>query len=115
MMDLLEQIKEVIVLIISLVATLVVTISQLVKEIKKKKDLISMQTLNEQLENFIKQAEKYVSFSGEEKKEWVKSCLMQYAITNKITYNDEEVNQKIENLVELSKEVNKRERELEKL
>jgi len=114
-MDLLEQIKEVVVLIVSLIVTLVVMISQLVKEIKKKKNLISMQTLDEQIENFIKQAEKYVSFSGEEKKEWVKSHLMQYALTKKIVYNDEEVDQKIESLVELSKEVNKREKELEKL
>ena len=57
---------------------------------------------------YIEQAETYVHYSGEEKKEYVMTKANQYAIENGIVFNKQAVSAKVEELVELTKEVNAR-------
>ena len=57
---------------------------------------------------YIEQAESYVHYSGEEKKEYVMTKANQYAIENGIAFNKQAVSAKVEELVELTKEVNAR-------
>ena len=55
---------------------------------------------------YIKEAEKFVSYSGEEKKAYVMTKANQFAIENNIPFNEEKVSEKIEELVELTRQVN---------
>ena len=54
-------------------------------------------------------AEAFVNYSGAEKKEYVLTKANRFAIENKIPFNETELSDKIEELIILSKEVNKRE------
>ena len=55
---------------------------------------------------YIEQAEKFVNFSGEEKKEYVMTKANQYAIQNNIKFDSAAVSQKVEELITLTKQVN---------
>lgn len=55
---------------------------------------------------YIKQAESYVNYSGEEKKEYVMTKANRYAIENGIKFDEDAVSNQVEELIALSKEVN---------
>ena len=55
---------------------------------------------------YIEQAESYVHYSGEEKKEYVMTKANWYAIENNIAFDEDVVSEKVEELITLSKEVN---------
>ena len=57
---------------------------------------------------YIEQAEKFVSYSGEEKKEYVMTKANQYAIYNGIAFDEAAVSAKVEELISLTKQVNVR-------
>ena len=60
---------------------------------------------------YIKQAEEFIHYSGTEKKEFVMTKANQFAIEQGIPFNFEIVSQKVEELVKLTKEVNRREKD----
>ena len=55
---------------------------------------------------YIEQAETYVHYSGEEKKEYVMTKANRYAIENDIAFDADAISEKVEELIILSKEVN---------
>jgi hypothetical protein len=55
---------------------------------------------------FIKEAEKFTAYSGEEKKAYVLTKANQFALTNNLKFNENQVSEKIEELVMLTKQVN---------
>ena len=57
---------------------------------------------------FIKEAEKFTSYTGAEKKEYVMTKANQFAIENNIPFNADEVSDKIEELITLTRHVNKK-------
>ncbi len=57
---------------------------------------------------YIKEAEKFVSYSGEEKKEYVMTKANRYAIENGIAFDEEAVSAKVEELISLTRQVNAR-------
>ncbi len=113
-MSTLEEIMTIISACIGLLATITGFLIPMVRSIKAKNRLIAINKLTTELQTLIIEAETFVNFSGEEKKEYVLTKANRYAIDNKIPYNEQDVNQKIEDLVTLSKEVNKREDSLTK-
>jgi len=60
---------------------------------------------------YIKQAESFLHYSGPEKKEFVMTKANQYAIEQGISFNAMLAGEKIEELVKLTKEVNKRDKD----
>lgn len=66
-------------------------------------------TLLDAVSPIVEIAEMFVGYSGEEKKEYVMTKVNQFAIENGIEFNSELVSKKIEELIALSKQVNKRE------
>lgn len=60
---------------------------------------------------YIEEAETFVNYSGEEKKAYVMTKVNQYAIKNGISFDKELVDNEIEEMVKLSKEVNSREKD----
>ena len=55
---------------------------------------------------YIEQAEKFINFSGEEKKEYVMTKANQYAIQNGIKFDSAAVSKKIEEFIAFTKQVN---------
>lgn len=104
-----SQIEEIIT-IISAALGLIITITgfliPLVKSTKAKKSLIAVNKLTGALQNMVIEAEKFVNYSGEEKKQYVMTKAYKYAVENKIPYDENAVSEKIEDLVALSKQVN---------
>lgn len=107
-----ESLREIITIIsasLGLIATIIGFLIPLVKNIKAKNKLVAIKKLTSTLQSLIIDAEAFVNFTGTEKKEYVMTKANRFAIENKITYNEADVSEKIEELICLSKEVNKRE------
>jgi hypothetical protein len=96
---------------VGFLATAVTFCIKFIKSAKAKK--IAEQTLRvtNAVLPFIEQAETFLNYSGSEKKEFVLTKANQFAIDNGIKFNAESVGAKIEELVGLTKEVNKREKD----
>lgn len=106
-----EHIKEIIPIIsaiLGIVITATSLIIPLVKSVRSKKRLASVNQLATILQKLIMDAETFTNFSGAEKKEYVMTKVNRYALENNIQYDEESVSNKIEELIELSKNVNKR-------
>lgn len=106
-----ENIKEIITVIsacLGLVATVTGFLIPLVRNVKAKNKLAALNKLTSTLQSLIVDAETFTNFTGAEKKEYVMTKANRYAIDNKIPYDEQAVSDKVEDMVALSKEVNKR-------
>lgn len=107
-----EKIEEIITIIsacFGILGTATGFLIPLVKNVKAKNKLMALNKLTTTLQAFIVEAESFTNFTGAEKKEYVMTKASRYAIENKLPYDELVVSEKIEDLVALSKEVNKRE------
>ena len=107
-----ENVKEIITIAsacLGLIATVTGFLVPLVKNVKAKNKLTALNKLTTTLQSLIIDAETFNNFTGAEKKEYVMTKANRYAIDNKIPYDAQAVSDKVEDLVALSKEVNKRE------
>lgn len=106
-----ENIKEIISVVsacLGFAATLTGLLIPLVKNVKAKNKLAALGRLATALQLFIADVEQYAHFTGEEKKQFVLTKANRYALENKIPFNEQTVSEKIEELVALTKSVNKR-------
>ncbi len=106
-----ENIKEIITIAsaaLGLIATITGFLIPLVKNVKAKNKLTALNKLSATLQAFIVEAEAFTNFSGAEKKEYVMTKANRYALENKIAFDADAVSDKVEEIVELSKKVNKR-------
>ena len=106
-----ENIKEIVTVAsacLGFIAALTGFIIPLVKNVKAKNKLTALSKLACVLQSLIVEAEQYVHFTGEEKKQYVLTKADRYALENKIPFDEQSVSDKIEDLVALSKSVNKR-------
>lgn len=101
--------------ILSLVATalglLISTLTFLTKFLKNakaKKLAENIIKIGNAVLPIIEKAETFLNYTGEEKKNYVMTEAAKYAISQGIRFDDELVSDKIEELVELTKAVNKR-------
>lgn len=88
------------------VVTTITFLLEFIKNAKAKK--IAEQTVKfcDAIIPYIKQAETFINYSSEEKKEYVMTRANQYAQENRLKFNEEFVSQKIEELIALTKDVN---------
>ena len=91
---------------LGLLCTTIVFLKKFVKNKKLKKVLEKAEEITKEIIPCIMEAEKFVNYTGEEKKNFVMTKLNQLAIINNIKFNEEEISNKIEQLVSLTKEVN---------
>ena len=91
---------------LGLLCTTIVFLKKFVKNKKLKKVLEKAEEITKEIIPCIMEAEKFVNYTGEEKKNFVMTKLNQLAIINNIKLNEEEISNKIEQLVSLTKEVN---------
>lgn len=107
-MDKVEALITIISTILGFVASFTGVLVACVKNIKARKYLEATSKLATALQEFVIEAESLDNFSGEEKKSYVLTKANRYAIENKLPYNEQDVGQVVENLIKVSKEVNKR-------
>ena len=115
MTEIVKELREIIVAVVPVIVSIIFLASMLTKSKKLRKlsdDMIKIETV---IKEYMTGAEEFLNFSGKEKKEWVKTKVNQYCIENGIPYADGLVDDLIENLIYLTKNVNKREKDKEVL
>ena len=93
---------------LGLLITTVTFLSKFVTNAKAKKAMENIVKIGNAVIPYIEEAETFVHYSGEEKKQYVLTKANMFAIENKIKFNEQAVSEKIEELVMLTKQVNKR-------
>lgn len=91
---------------IGLLVTILTIASKFVKNAKIKKALEQTVNITNSIIPYIYEAEKFASYTGEEKKAYVMTKANQFAISNNIEFNEDDISEKIEQLVTLTKQVN---------
>lgn len=97
--------------IITVITLFITTVSFLIKSVKSSKAQKNAKAeiqLNDILLKLMEEVEKYVNYSGEEKKAYVITRVKEEFLSNKIKLDAVKVNDKIESLIQLSKNVNSR-------
>lgn len=95
---------------IGLIITLVTIIGKYVSSKKAKR--LAEQTIEicNAILPYIEQAESYIAYSGQEKKEYVMTKANRYAIEKGIAFDESAISEKVEELLELTKTVNAHEK-----
>lgn len=109
MIELLKSLKDLIIIVIPCIIGFIASFASAIKSNGLKKLAITSLKINEVIKELIIEAEKFINYSGVEKKEWVTTKTNQYCIENKMNYRIINTDSIIENLIRVSKEVNKRE------
>ena len=86
-------------------------LAKFVKSAKAKRAAENLIKIGNAVIPYIEQAEKFANYNGAEKKEYVLTKANQFAINQGIDFDLESVGNKIEELVKLTKQVNKREKD----
>ena len=94
---------------LSLFIACVLFVVKIIRSYITKKKLKNSYVLLDAVAPLMEIAETFINYSGEEKKEYVMTKLNQFAIENGITFDEQAVTNKIEELIGLSKNVNGRE------
>lgn len=100
---------------LGLFVTTTTFLAKFIKNAKLKKAAQNTIEICNALIPYIEQAETFVNYSGEEKKEFVMTKANQYAVEHNINFNEELVSNEIEELVKLSKDVNSQEKDKKKI
>lgn len=110
-LTLLKDWLNVLYIVISLIILVLPFLIALVHNVKVKKSLQKALEIAEAVQPYIVEAEKFLAYTGEEKKAYVMTKANQYAIAHNIKFNEAQVSEQIEKLVALTKQVNKREKD----
>lgn len=105
----LEKVKLIISLVVScfsLLLTLIITLKKIVNNKKILDVLDRIEDVTEEIIPLIIEAETFVNYTGEEKKQYVMTKLNQLAIDNGVDFDSNRFSNQIEELIELSNEVN---------
>lgn len=92
--------------VLGLLVTILTFFVKFVRSAKAKRGLEQTLKVSDAVLSFIREAEKFTAFSGEEKKAFVMTKACQYAINNKIKFSEEDISEKVEELVALTRQVN---------
>ena len=102
-----EKLKYIITLassVLPLVIAMLTFIIKFIRTAKMKKSLELTQTL----QTFIVDAEKFINYNGEEKKEYVMTRANQFAIEHSMKFDGDSISALIDRIVNVTKQVNAR-------
>ena len=91
---------------LGLLVTTVTFLAKFIKNAKAKKVAENIVKIGNAMIPYIQEAETFLNYSGEEKKQYVMTKANQFAIDNNIPFDAEAVSDKIEELIGLTKQVN---------
>ena len=106
--------REILVIVGALAGVISTTIPLIIKLIKKSKQFKQERNLNRSADvllRLIAEAELFTNYSGQEKKEFVKSRLAIFAINNKIAFDEARLETAIDDIIGITREVNKRDKD----
>ena len=92
--------------VISLIIAVITFIAKFLKSEKAKTTAENIVQICDEILPLIKQAEQFVNFSGQEKKEYVMTLMRKYALDNGISFDFGMLAEKIDDLVDFTKNVN---------
>ena len=92
--------------ILTIICSFLIFIKYKIKKKQVSKVIENKEELMKKIIPYIEEAEKFINFSGEEKKEYVMTKLKGYAIDCGIDFDENGISDKVEELIELSKKVN---------
>lgn len=98
--------------VLGLTATAITFLIKFIKNAKAKKIAEQTIKISEAIIPYIEQAEQFINYTGQEKKEFVMTKANQFAIAQGIDFDAIAVSEKIEELVDLSSRVNKRQKDI---
>lgn len=93
---------------LGLLVTTVTFLTKFITNAKAKKAAENIIAIGNAMIPYIEQAETFVNFSGEEKKEYVLTKANRYSLEHGIAFDENAVSEKIEELIDLTKRVNMR-------
>lgn len=99
----------IIIFVLSLITSIISIALKYSKNLKVKNNLETVLNIMNDLIPLICEAEKFTSYNGEEKKEYVVSRIIRNLSNSNIKIGEEKINEMIEKLVSFSKEVNYKE------
>jgi hypothetical protein len=102
MEEIISKYIEIFSILASVIVLVISIITNIISSIKQNKN----KTFYNIILDLIKQAETLTNFSGVEKKTFVMIKALDYAIKHKIKFDEQTVNEKLEQLIDLSKNVN---------
>lgn len=114
----LERLKDVLAILVTALPLVIATATFIAKNSKSKKLARLANDVNlvaKEAQKYVVAAEQFVNYAGKDKKEWVKTKVNQFAIENKIKYDEKLVDDLIEEIVAITKKVNAREKDKEVL
>ena len=91
---------------VGMIVVMLTSICKWIKNSKAKKAAENIIRIGNFILPYIEEAEKFISFTGEEKKAYVMTKANQYAIDNGIKFDKEKTSAKIDEIVALCKVVN---------
>lgn len=106
------QMKEIEIIIslagtlLGVLITLLTFIVKTVKNVKAKMAIEQSIQIGNAILPFIREAEKFTNYTGEEKKAYVMTKANRFALNNSMKFDELQVSDKIEELVTLTREVN---------
>lgn len=112
-METIYQIITIVSVAVPLLITALTFILKFIGTAKSKKLAENIQKIGDAVIPFIKKAEEFTHYTGLEKKEFVMTQATKFAVENGIKFNAEDISNKIEELVKLTKEVNGRPKDIE--
>jgi len=107
-------VREILVIVGAIVGIISTAVPLIIKLIKKSRQWTKERDWNkimEMLPRLIVEAEHFTNYTGQEKKEFVKSRLAIFAINNRIAFNETGLEAAIDDAVKLTREVNVREKD----
>ena len=113
-----ENLKDILWIISACTGILVTAISFLiptVKNAKVKKALQVAQGVTEIIQKGCVEAEKFINYTGTEKKAYVMVQAKEYALSNNVPFDEETVSQQIDDLIKITKLINRRDKDMEEL
>lgn len=109
-----EAIKEIIIIasfVVGLITTATGFLIPLVKNRKAKKALEALNSIAGQIQPLVVEAERFVNYTGAEKKQFVLTKINDFAIKNKIPFDEAAASTLIEEIVATTKQVNMRDKD----
>lgn len=110
----LETTKEIIAVVSAAIGVLATGVPFFIGFVRKTRQLIKERNwskITEILPSLVIEAEKFLNYTGPEKKEYVKSRLAVYTAKNKFIFDEAKFDTIIDDIVKLTKEVNGRDKD----
>lgn len=105
-METLQLVLTISALAVALLTTIITAVAKNCKNTKVAKAATNLLKVMGVVQGFVVEAEKLTQFTGSFKKEWVMTKVNEFCLQNNIAFDKDKVDELIEDVIKLSKNVN---------